>query len=303
MTLISSCMNYDKIYNSLIKQRQIKHPAADVYTENHHITPKCLGGKNNPSNLVKLTAREHFIAHRLLCKIYKNDRPDIIQKLASAFNRMCTKNRHGRHFTSKQFATARRIFSENHPCKNPKIVEKIKNTHLLNKEKNNQKRKERKEKNKAAIQQRNELKRKMLPFCACGCNNNVTHKRHKYIKGHQYKFIDYTKGYDRSKLDYNKINTKEVIEKRRQGIKNKLSQLSEEEQLKRLLNSMHGKHVDHIKRGAKISESKKGKSTNQQEIMSKRYATMSNEEFETYLKTKNQMARNRMIKCRNKYLC
>ena len=303
MALISSYVNYNKIYKSLISHRQVNQLDKTIYTEKHHITPKCLGGNNDPANLVKLTAREHFIAHQLLCKIHKNHPPYILQKLASAFNRMCTSNHPKRNFTSRQFAIARRMFSENHPCKNPNTVEKIKKTHLLNKEKNTQKRKERKENNKVTIQQRNILRRKTLPFCACGCNNNVTHKRHKYIKGHQYKFIDYTKGYDRSKLDYNKINTKEVIEKRRQGIKNKISQLSEEEQHKRLLNSMHGKHVDHIKRGAKISESKKGKSTNQQEIMGKRYAAMSNEEFETYLKTKKPIVRNRMIKCRNKYLC
>ena len=36
------------------------------YKENHHIVPKCLGGKNSKDNLIHLYAREHFIAHRLL---------------------------------------------------------------------------------------------------------------------------------------------------------------------------------------------------------------------------------------------
>ena len=40
------------------------------YKEAHHIVPKCLGGSNEHDNLVDLTAREHYIAHILLAKIY-----------------------------------------------------------------------------------------------------------------------------------------------------------------------------------------------------------------------------------------
>lgn len=39
------------------------------YSEKHHIIPKSLGGSNEVSNLVKLTAREHFICHLLLLKM------------------------------------------------------------------------------------------------------------------------------------------------------------------------------------------------------------------------------------------
>ena len=35
----------------------------------HHIIPKCIGGSNDPVNLVNLTYREHFICHRLLIKM------------------------------------------------------------------------------------------------------------------------------------------------------------------------------------------------------------------------------------------
>ena len=37
-----------------------------TYTESHHIIPKSLGGSNNPDNLINLTAKEHYICHRLL---------------------------------------------------------------------------------------------------------------------------------------------------------------------------------------------------------------------------------------------
>lgn len=42
-----------------------------VYYEKHHIKPRSLGGTDEEENLVLLTAREHFLAHYLLCKIYK----------------------------------------------------------------------------------------------------------------------------------------------------------------------------------------------------------------------------------------
>lgn len=63
-------MNYEKIYNDLIKKRRdnplIK--GKDGYTENHHIILESLGGTKDPSNMIRLTAREHFIAHLLLVK-------------------------------------------------------------------------------------------------------------------------------------------------------------------------------------------------------------------------------------------
>lgn len=41
----------------------------DVYSEKHHIIPKSFGGLDDESNLVVLTAREHFIAHLLLTRM------------------------------------------------------------------------------------------------------------------------------------------------------------------------------------------------------------------------------------------
>jgi sulfur relay (sulfurtransferase) DsrC/TusE family protein len=63
-------MNYQNIYESLIAKRQ-KNPAKG-YTERHHILPKSLGGSDDPSNLVVLTGREHWVAHLLLYKIHRN---------------------------------------------------------------------------------------------------------------------------------------------------------------------------------------------------------------------------------------
>lgn len=66
-------MNYQRIYNQIIERA--KERILEGYKEKHHILPKCLGGSNDKSNLVELTAREHFLCHRLLCEIYpKNDK-------------------------------------------------------------------------------------------------------------------------------------------------------------------------------------------------------------------------------------
>lgn len=61
-------MNYQKHYNSLIEKA--KNRILNGYSEKHHIIPKCLGGSNDKSNLVRLTPEEHYIAHLLLVKMY-----------------------------------------------------------------------------------------------------------------------------------------------------------------------------------------------------------------------------------------
>lgn len=52
---------YTKWYFNIIESAQRQE--MDGYTEKHHIIPKSLGGSNDKTNIVKLTAREHFICH------------------------------------------------------------------------------------------------------------------------------------------------------------------------------------------------------------------------------------------------
>jgi hypothetical protein len=65
-------MNYEKIYQQLIDRAITR--TLNGYKERHHIVPKCMGGDNSKLNLVNLTAREHFIAHKLLCKLYPTNK-------------------------------------------------------------------------------------------------------------------------------------------------------------------------------------------------------------------------------------
>lgn len=70
-------MDYARIYNNLISKRETHHldKSKTVYTELHHILPKCLGGTDCCNNLIRLTGREHFVAHRLLSKIHRDSKP------------------------------------------------------------------------------------------------------------------------------------------------------------------------------------------------------------------------------------
>ena len=75
-------MNYEKIYNQIVERA--KNRVLDCYTESHHIVPRCMGGSDEKENLVNLTAREHFICHRLLTQIHPNN-----NKLKFALWAMC----------------------------------------------------------------------------------------------------------------------------------------------------------------------------------------------------------------------
>ena len=61
-------MDYNKIYSKIVERG--KNRIIEGYTERHHIIPRCMGGDNQPDNLVELTAREHFLCHMLLCEMY-----------------------------------------------------------------------------------------------------------------------------------------------------------------------------------------------------------------------------------------
>ena len=77
-------MNYQKHYNALIEKAQSR-PKPDGYTERHHILPKALGGSDNKTNLIALTAREHCFAHLLLAKIHGGTMWHAIMMLTNRF--------------------------------------------------------------------------------------------------------------------------------------------------------------------------------------------------------------------------
>ena len=79
-------MNYKKIYDNIINYR--KNNEYKGYTECHHILPRSLGGSNDKTNLVNLSAREHYICHLLLTKMYEKGTNEYY-KSVHAFMMMC----------------------------------------------------------------------------------------------------------------------------------------------------------------------------------------------------------------------
>lgn len=69
-------MNYRIVYMKIIEnaKKQNRRKGDGTYYELHHILPKSIFPlwKKRKSNLVLLTAREHFFCHQLLEKIYPN---------------------------------------------------------------------------------------------------------------------------------------------------------------------------------------------------------------------------------------
>lgn len=99
-------MNYVNVYYQIIKNR-LDNPV-EGYVERHHIVPKSEGGTDNDDNIVALTAREHYICHLLLAKIYNDC------KMYSAVVFMqCKTKRHKRDFkfNSHLYAKLRKDFS------------------------------------------------------------------------------------------------------------------------------------------------------------------------------------------------
>ena len=60
---------YTKWYYAIVQNANLRVLPEDIYVEKHHIIPCSLDGDNSKENLVKLTAREHFVCHLLLTKM------------------------------------------------------------------------------------------------------------------------------------------------------------------------------------------------------------------------------------------
>jgi len=70
-------MDYQKVYDKIILRAKNENRKKNngVYYESHHIIPKCKPflGSDKKENRVLLTAKEHYVCHKLLCKIYKDN--------------------------------------------------------------------------------------------------------------------------------------------------------------------------------------------------------------------------------------
>jgi hypothetical protein len=102
-------MNYKNIYDDIILKAKLEYriKSLNIYYEKHHILPKCLNGTNDKENLVLLTAREHYICHKLLTYIYKRN-----YKIISAFAYMSFNKKYGKVVSGRDYEYAKKIKKE-----------------------------------------------------------------------------------------------------------------------------------------------------------------------------------------------
>lgn len=112
-------MNYKKQYDLLIEKHGSKGKPSS-YSERHHIVPRCLGGLDDESNLVYLSAEAHYVAHHLLFKIDRDN------KLGRAFMLMSDRFR----IKSRAYQIAKELASLNmlgdlNPAKRDEVKKKM----------------------------------------------------------------------------------------------------------------------------------------------------------------------------------
>jgi hypothetical protein len=73
---------------------RLRNQVVDGYCEKHHILPRSLGGSDDPSNIICLTVRQHYIAHWMLWKAYGG-------AMAVAFDYMSGIKRYGSRLPSR----------------------------------------------------------------------------------------------------------------------------------------------------------------------------------------------------------
>ncbi len=98
-------MNWQSIYNSIISKAlgENRKKGNGTYYEKHHIIPKCIGGGNEKENLILLTAKEHFICHKLLFRIHPANKGIALSYYMMVYG----KNKKHYHVSSRSFEEAR----------------------------------------------------------------------------------------------------------------------------------------------------------------------------------------------------
>ena len=103
---------YENWYQSIIKKAKSR-TLVNTYTEMHHIIPRSLGGLDTDENLVKLTAREHFICHWLLTKTTTGAaRNKMINALVMMQGESTYQERYKTKITSRVFANLREEYAQ-----------------------------------------------------------------------------------------------------------------------------------------------------------------------------------------------
>lgn len=136
-------MNYTRLHDDIINDARHNSPVG--YTEEHHIIPRCMSGSDDPENKIILSARQHFVIHWLLTKIYP-DQSGLIYAFHMMFHPTSAGTRKTNWIRSRSRVYARlkekmvvdiknRFATEGHPrtgtTHTPETIAKIKETKRL----------------------------------------------------------------------------------------------------------------------------------------------------------------------------
>lgn len=85
------------------------------YCETHHIVPRSLGGSDESENLINFTAREHYVAHKILVKMYLQlyeVESKQYRKMVAALFFMTTSKRWAGKISSKMYESLKTQFAK-----------------------------------------------------------------------------------------------------------------------------------------------------------------------------------------------
>lgn len=85
---------YTKWYQRLVTKAMTRL-TVEGYFEKHHVVPRSLGGSNSHDNIIRVTAREHFVLHLLLTRMTSGQ--DRSKMIHAAWN-LCQKTKPGRNY-------------------------------------------------------------------------------------------------------------------------------------------------------------------------------------------------------------
>ena len=103
-------MNYQRIHDAIIDRA--RNRKLQGYYERHHVIPRCLGGTNEKHNLVELTAREHFLIHKLLCEMYPDQSKLVYAYWMMSRNVSNSKYTRNYHVSNREYERVKQLFSK-----------------------------------------------------------------------------------------------------------------------------------------------------------------------------------------------
>lgn len=107
-------------YEALIAKARARSEVG-TYAEEHHVLPRSMGGSDTADNLVRLTAREHFLAHWLLYRIHKTP------AMARSFKLMVNDQtrRRGRDYAAAREIMAQDMRGDRNVSRRPEVRKKL----------------------------------------------------------------------------------------------------------------------------------------------------------------------------------